>query len=555
MPKREGMGWWDADPASFPLSELTIGALLNRSAYQFGEREAIVTVAYTDLGLNVRWTFTELRERADAMARGLIGLGLQPGSRLAIWASNIPEWLVAEFAAAKAGLILVPVNPTFKSKDLQYVLTDSGAEALLFLPRFRTLELKRELDEIRGSLPLLRHVFAFGDEEPGVDSTEHLLELGKEVGDEALRERESSVNPRDIAQIQYTSGTTGFSKGAQLTHHNIVNNARLFGERWQIGPGDRWCNPMPLFHTAGCGMVTLGALWYGACHLPIVSFEPERTIRTIEKERATIIETVPTMLIKLLEYSERMSFHPTSLRLVGIGGAPTPVGLGQLVRDAWRAELRIVYGLTETSPLITQMALDDPEERLFSTVGRPLPETELRIVTATGDVTVTDGVGEVIVRGYLVMAGYLNQPDATAAVIDADRWFHTGDLGRMDGDGYLTIVGRLKDVIIRGGENIYPAEVEALLLDHPAIQDVAILGVPDRYYGEQACAVVRPTSAISGDTVREWLAQRVSHQKVPKYVLFVDEFPLTPSGKVQKFRLREIALAQLGIDVHVHKKD
>jgi fatty-acyl-CoA synthase len=356
------------------------------------------------------------------------------------------------------------------------------------------------------------------------------------------------VSAQDVAQIQYTSGTTGRPKGAELTHLGIVNNARQSAALWRVGPDDRWCNPLPLFHTAGCAMLALGAVAAGATHLPLIRFDPERVLATIETERATIVETVPTILTALLDRQQVVGADLSSLRLVGTSGAPTPRDLGTRCADEWQVPLRVLYGSTEVSPTASGTALDEPGDLGWTTVGRPLPGTEVRVVDPrTGQTLALDQPGELQVRGYQVMAGYHDRPDATAGAITADGWYRTGDLARLDADGYLHIVGRLRDVIIRGGENLYPAEIEEVLRTNPAVADAAVIGVPDPFFGEEACAVVvaRDGAAIDGDDLRQWARERMTHQKVPRYVSVVAALPQTASGKVQKFLLRDEILAGL----------
>ena len=546
MSKRRGVSWWDRDAAIPPIADQTIGGLLEEVADLFGDQEAITSIAQPTHTPDVRWTFRDFRERVERAARALLASGLQRNERVAVWAANSPDWLVVEFAAAKAGLTLVTVNPTLKAEEVFFILDDADVRALFYMPQVRYFDLAAQLKSIRTRLKGLRSVYSLVDADDE-ESFETFLTLADSASESDLSARELAVDSRDIAQIQYTSGTTGQPKGAQLEHRSLVTNARLFAGRWRVTREDRWCNPMPLFHTAGCGMVTLGSMAFAARHLPVAWFDPDLVLDVIEQEAATIVETVPTMLLALLDRSRETGRAPRSLRLVGIGGAPTPPDLGHRVREQWGAELRIVYGLTETSPLITAGGIEDDEKRLFTTVGRPLPEVDVKIVDGGGKVVPTGEAGELCAHGYLVMRGYLNRPEATAEVVDPDGWFHTGDVATIDDEGFVQIVGRVKDVIIRGGENLYPAEIESVILEHPAVIDAAIVGVPDPYYGEEACAAVRVSTEIRPDELREWLKERISHQKVPRYVLLVSAFPLTASGKVQKFRLREQVALELGV--------
>jgi acyl-CoA synthetase (AMP-forming)/AMP-acid ligase II len=486
------------------------------------------------------------------MARALLALGIARGERVAIWAPNIAEWLATEFAVAKIGAILVTLNPTYRADEVRFVLEHSQAAACLFLPRIRHLTLWEHLRQVRGRLPMLRALFSLAD---GVDDVPGLADLDAQadrVDSTGLIRRQAEVTPGEVVQIQYTSGTTGRPKGAMLTHWGLVNNARQVAHRWGVTAADRWCNPMPLFHTAGCAMVTLGCLATGATHCPIVWFDADRVLATIDRERCTIVETVPTTLAALLQRQREAPRDLHSLRLAGTGGAPTPVALGRQVRQAWGAEIGIVYGLTEASPIITQSALHDPQGKAGATVGRPLPWTEVRIIDpASGDPLPVGRPGEVHTRGYLVMAGYLKDPAATAAAVDAEGWLRTGDLGVMDSDGHLNIVGRIKDMIIRGGENLYATEIENLLTEHPAVLEACVIGVPDARYGEELCAVLRlrPQATVTEQEIQEFVRQRASHQKVPRYVRVTEAYPLTGSGKIQKFALREAMIDALGLRV------
>lgn len=542
MPLHENLSWWTPSTGPVPLRELTVAGLLDEAARDAPDTEAVVVSAYSDPDLDVRWTYAELQARADELARALIALGVAAGEPVAICAPNVPDWLVCEFGVAKAGAVLVPVNPTYRREELRYVLADSGAVVCLFLPGHGRLGIWPELEPILAELPALRQLISLGEAIGDVPALADVLPRGATTSAAELTRRAATVVASDVAQLQYTSGTTGQPKGAQLTHLGIVNNAIQSAWLWQVGPGDRWCNPLPLFHTAGCAMLALGAVAARATHLPLVRFEPGRVLATIETERATIVETVPTILTALLDRQRDRRADLSSLRLVGTSGAPTPHRLGERCAQEWQTPLRVLYGSTEVSPTVSGTALDEPGELGWSTVGRPLPWTEVRVVEpGSQEVVPVDRPGELEVRGYQVMRGYHQRPDATEAALSRDGWFRTGDLARLDADGHLRVVGRLKDVIIRGGENLYPAEIEELIRDYPGVRDAAVIGVPDPFFGEEACAAICPNgdAAIDPEAVRTWLAQRVTHQKVPRYVTIVAELPQTPSGKIQKFRLRE----------------
>lgn len=551
MSLRHGISWWDAQPSEAPLLEQTVGGLLQHTAAQFGDRSAVLVSAYEDLGLNVRWSYAELDERSDRVARALLARGIRHGDRVAVWAPNVPEWLVVEFAAAKIGAVLVTVNPTFRTDDVRFVLEHSEAAACLFVPSIRHFDLWRHLREVRSHLPRLGALYSLTeaiDDVPGIDE---LYALGDRVDGNDLTKRQSEVSPGDIAQIQYTSGTTGRPKGAMLSHASLINNAREVARRAALTAEDRWCNPMPFFHTAGCAMVTLGVVSVGAAQCPLVWFDPDRVLATIHREACTVIVCVPTMYASLLERAREAPHRRLdSLRLAIVGGSPTPITLGRRIAEEWGTALRIVYGLTETSPIVAQGALDEPGDKGFTTVGKPLPWTDVRVVDPSSGRPVPVGTaGELQVRGYLVMGGYFRQPEATAAAIDTDGWFRTGDLGTMDAEGYVNIVGRIKDMIIRGGENLYATEIENLLVQHPAVLEACVVGVPDAYYGEEVCAVLRlrPEMSATAEEVQQFVRERVTHQKVPRYVRFTDAYPLTASGKVQKFAVRDSMIEALGL--------
>jgi fatty-acyl-CoA synthase len=545
MGKRADVSWWDPEPAAEPLASLTVGDLLDWTADRFGDREAVVVSAFGPWGLNVRWTFTQLRERANSLAKGLMAAGLGPGSRVALWAPNVADWLAVQFAVAKAGCELVTVNPGYQPRELVHVLRDAAVTTLVFLPEYRGQSLAGVLARARPEVPGLQTVITIGRLE-GFDDLAALADRGRSVSDQDLAQRQASIDPQAVAQIQYTSGTSGRPKGAQLSHYSLVNNARALSGGWQVTEQDRWCNPIPLFHIGGGAMITLGSLWRGACQLPQPWFDVSLLLETISTERATVIQLVPTMILRALQTwdADPSRYDLSSLRVIGAGGTVIPAPFRQAIKARWGADLRPAYGLTETSPAVTQVVLTEPHESDLDSVGRPIPETEVRMVDEDGQVTPTGVAGELQVRGYQVMKGYLNRPGGG---IGEGGWFSTGDLATMDERGYVRIIGRTKDMIIRGGENIYPAEIESALLDYPDVLEAHVVGVPDADHGEEACAVLRLARPAQPEAVLAWLRERLAREKVPRYVLIVGEFPQTSSGKVPKNILRDIAIERLGL--------
>jgi acyl-CoA synthetase (AMP-forming)/AMP-acid ligase II len=510
------------------ILDLTVGDLLRETAARDPDAVALIEGA-PDPAARRWWTYGALLEEAEEAARALLGR-FAPGERVAIWANNIPEWVVLELAAGLAGVTIVTVNPALRSEELAHVLGQSRAHGIFLVPEYRGVPMAEMLESLRGELPALREVVSFAD-------WDEFRASG------AAGERLPRVDPRSPAQIQYTSGTTGRPKGAVLHHRGIVNNARLtYLDRLGLGPGIVQLSPMPLFHTAGCAMAVLGSI---ACEGTLVLppyFDPGLVLELAEAERAQCMLGVPTMLIAYIDHPRFGATDVSSVRCVVTGGAVVPPALVRRVEDAFGARLSIVFAQTESSPVITQTALDDTDEDRVTTLGRPLAHTEVKVVDVRGGEPVgPDVVGEICTRGYHVMTGYFDDPEATAAAIDADGWLHTGDLGSMDARGYFRIGGRLKDMIIRGGENIYPREIEQVLFEHEDVADVAVLGVPDATWGEQVAAFIRPAAgrAPEPDALFAYCRERLAPFKTPRHWRILDEFPLTPSGKVQKYVLRE----------------
>ncbi len=518
--------YWPAD-LSEPILETTVGSVLREAAAHQPDMVALVE-GVVDPVVRRRWTYAELQTEAERAARALLRR-FTPGERVAVWANNIPEWVFLEFGAALAGLTLVTINPAYRRGELTYVMQQSRASGIFLVPEYRGNPMAAMLHEARPSLPELREIVHFSDWEAFCAS-----------GSRAQRLPE--VLPSDPAQIQYTSGTTGFPKGAVLQHRGITNNARLHARRLRLGPGAVLVNAMPLFHTAGCVMQTLGSVQCPGTQVLLPFFDPELELALIESERAQLMFGVPTMLIAMVEHPDFARRDLSSLRSVLSGGATVPPTLVHQVEAALGIPFSIVFGQTEASPVVTQVRLDDAPQERATSLGQPLPQTEVKITDpASGEIVPLGVVGELCTRGYLVMRGYFENPAATAVAIDPEGWLHTGDLCSMDERGYCYVEGRLKELIIRGGENIYPREIEQLLFRHPGVADVAVVGVPDRTWGEQVAAFVRPTAdrTPTGDELFAYCRAHLSPHKTPRYWKFVEEFPLTPSGKIQKFVLRE----------------
>ena len=531
-----------------PLIEHTIGAALALAAARWGEREALVSVEQ-----GIRWTFAELLERADAVAAGLLALGLEPGERIGIWAPNCIEWTLTQFAAARAGLILVTINPAYRTGEASFTMAKVGLAALVFMDRFKTSDYAAMVAEIAPALPALRRILCIGAATgPGWIAFDQVAGHADDASRRVLAAIGPELRATDAINIQFTSGTTGQPKGATLSHRNILNNGYFVGLAQRLQPGDRVCIPVPLYHCFGMVMGNLAALTHGATMVyPAAGFDPGATLAAIEHERCTALYGVPTMFIAVLAHPEFERFDIASLRTGVMAGAVCPEPLMRAVNERLHMpQVTIAYGMTETSPVSFQTAVDDPFERRIGSIGRVQPHLECKIVDEDGEVVATGTPGELCTRGYSVMLGYWDEPEKTAAVLDAEGWMHSGDLAVIDADGYGNVVGRLKDMVIRGGENIYPREIEEFLYGHPAVEDVAVVGVPDARMGEELCAWIRLRAGSSGDAeeVRAFCRGRIAHYKVPRYVRFVDAFPTTVTGKVQKYLIREAMIAELGLE-------
>jgi fatty-acyl-CoA synthase len=526
--------------SAVPLLGETIGENLRRTVERFGGREALVVRHQ-----NYRATYRELWEQVGLAARGLLARGVRTGDRVGIWCPNRAEWVVLQYATARLGAILVNVNPAYKAVELEFALNRSGVSLLCLARRFRQTDYLAVLAGVRGRCPQLRDVFVLDTD------WESLLDAGHGVAEETLHEIEARLQFDDPINIQYTSGTTGAPKGATLSHHNILNNAYFTAERLGYTEDDRVCIPVPFYHCFGMVLGNLGCTTRGACIVvPAESFDPLAVLEAVQAEQCTSLYGVPTMFIAELGHPRFGEFDLSSLRTGLMAGAPCPVEVMRQVQTRMHMlEVGIACGMTETSPVSTQTAPDDPIEKRVETVGRPHPHVEVKVIDpATGAVVPRGVPGEQCTRGYLVMLGYWDDPAATAAAIDPAGWMHTGDLAVMDDDGYVRIVGRLKDVIIRGGENVYPREVEEFLHTIPGVAEAQVVGVPCERYGEEVVAWVRLRDGanLTADDLRAACTGRIATYKIPRYWKFVDAFPMTVTGKVQKFRMREIAAAELG---------
>lgn len=540
------------------VGKITIGGLVDEIASRFPNNDALV---YPDLG--IRYSYAEFRQVCNRVAKGFMKLGLKKGEKVSIWANNVPEWVLTQFSTGKMGAVMVTVNTNYRAFELEYLLKQSDSTTLILIAGIvgneyldMVNELCPELKECKpgelksAKLPLLKNVIFLGKErQPGMFAWDDLMAMADGVSDEELAARQASLDPHDVINMQYTSGTTGFPKGVMLTHTNLIGNAISLAECLSFSEKDRLCIPVPFFHCFGCVLGTLTCVVSGATMVPVVAFKAQKVLETVEKEKCTAVHGVPTMFIAELEEMEKQSYDTSSLRTGIMAGAPCPIEVMKAVVNKMGArEICITYGQTEASPGITMTRTVDPIELRVSTVGKALPNVEVKIVDpATGE-TVPPGVqGELCTRGYHVMKGYYNMPEATASAIDRDGWLHTGDLAVMDENGYCKITGRLKDMIIRGGENIYPREIEEFLYTNPKIKDVQVVGVPSAKYGEEVCAFIqlKEGQAATEEEIKEFCRNKISRFKIPAFVLFVDQYPTTASGKIQKYKLRELATKAL----------
>lgn len=540
------------------LWEITLGDLLDEMAEKHPDHDCVI---YTDRPF--RKTYREFRNLVNLTAKGFMRLGIKKGDHVSIWATNYPEWLLAMFATAKIGAVLVTVNTNYKIFEVEYLLRQSDTHTLILIDGFKDSNyvdiLTRLVPESKEpgnwqskKFPFLKNVIHVGDGvHDGIMNWSELYELGKLVSDEELYAVQQSLDIHDVVNMQYTSGTTGFPKGVMLTHYNIVNNGKSIGDRMKFTHEDRLCIPVPFFHCFGCVLGVMACVTHASTIIPIDYFRPLKVLEAVSGEKCTALHGVPTMFIALLEHPEFIQFSFTHLRTGIMAGSPCPIKVMQQVADELNMrEITIVYGLTEASPGCTQTTTDDPLELRVSTVGRAFPFVETKVVDPETGLECPPGIsGEFVARGYNIMKGYYKMPEATAQAIDQGGWLHTGDLATCDENGYYKITGRIKDIIIRGGENIYPKEIEEFLYTHPAISDVQVVGVPSRELGEEILAyiILKEGESLTEDEAKNFVRNNMARHKTPKYVRFVDNFPMTASGKIQKYKLREMAVQDLNL--------
>lgn len=564
MAVRGNKAVWEAESEGLELLDYTIGDLLDQQVQKRPDKEALI-YNYPEIGLEMRLTFRQYRDEVDRVARALMSLGVQKGEHVAVWAPNVPEWVLLQLALARIGAVMVTVNTAYKASEVEYVLRQGDITTLFLVEELRgnnylnsIYQVAPELRDITDpaheqlhskNLPRLKNVVLIGKEaKQGVWLYSQFLTQAEHVTEEQRQQRQASVTPQDIAMIMYTSGTTGFPKGAMLTHYNIVNTIQMV-RRGKDYSEDHYVSPMPLFHIAGSNFVIFSLLT-GCTMIPVIAFDPTKELELLVQEKGTSSFCVPTMLIAMLNHPRFKEFDLSTLRQVYTGGTSIPVALMEQVKERMGADCKIFFGMTESTGAGTMTLDDDTFELKSATVGKPTPNVEVKIVDRTNEPVGFGERGELIMRGFHIMKGYYNMLEKTAEAIDAEGWLHTGDLATMNEQGYVNIVGRVKDMIIRGGENVYPVEVEQFLLRHPKVLDAQIIGVPDPIMGEETVAVIRlkPGESATGEELREYCKANISRHKVPKYYSFVAEYPLTASGKIKKFELRAALIQELGLE-------
>jgi fatty-acyl-CoA synthase len=565
MAIKDNLAHWEAESFGVELIDLTLGELFDQRVTEMPDKEALV-YSYPELGLDLRLSYRQYHDIVNQLAKGLIALGIEKGEHVAVWATNVPEWVFLEMALAKIGGVLVTINTNYRTAELEYALRQGDIKALFMIeelrgnsylesiytivPELRELTSEEELQSDK--LPRLKRVVLIGKQaKPGVLPFEQVMALSELVSDADLRARQAAVSPHDVVQMQYTSGTTGSPKAVMLTHYNLINQSLVACTRGDLRADERYVTAMPFFHIAGSLGAIVYSVYLGCTLIPMISFDPGKQLALFAAERGTFSFAVPTMLVALLNHPRFAEYDLAALRTIFTGATPVPVVLMEQIKERIGADCSIVFGMTETCGAVTQSFYTDSFELKAATVGLPTPHTSIKIVKPdTGETCRLGESGELWTKGFSNMKGYYNMPDKTSETLDTDGWLHTGDLATMRADGYINIVGRLKDMIIRGGENIYPAEIEAFLMRHPQIAEAQLVGVPDPFMGEEVAAVIKLKAGetMSEDAVREYCKANISRHKVPKYVRFVEAFPLTMSGKVQKFVLREQLIKELGLE-------